>query len=657
MPVNLNTGNTAYSVNNSRIEKFLGAADRDAALRMGGWDRFKDYFRADNNKKATKIAAIYDSIVAAAPGDRTPLVMLDRFHALKRMAASPEDRAQFRATFTAPGAEAGAAPNTWGYAFSIGDTRIHEASGVPDAHESLAKTFQQAMMVTELEHHIDSLPSAFEVSETTRQVDDRYLADKVTIMAHRSHDGSPAQRLRDHLDDVFFCGDNLSRLERDPHGGPLVATFSAADGSRTETLEFNANSDPRDPLQPCGATLERWLNQKDFSSIRNLIEKKAKSVEDNKSVNDFSGMSKEVVAKVAQAVGKPVDALSLLNGSAQTELAEAIHAVYQERPESATPAIAKLFNMKIDGYTDQDPDFAVRNFLGQAFCAQNPQFLAEARQVAALAQQAQAANMGEDDAPLAGIPPVPDLRAPKGPADQFLAEHLSNYRKMNILGTVVGGSARPAGDYLVGATQDEVLAKIKEAGFTTILSIDQDPDSQGLTAAIEKAGLKHEIDETYEFPDWEYAPPDLYSKIKRFIEDKTAANERVFIHCGAGSGRTGTVLSALVLSDLVEGERSRRQQAGAGFDQGHYANAPKVSVSAEYWVPRDEDGDRVGAPLVKATSYDIPYLAAHAIQAVRDAVSDNPIHAAQAVETNEQLVDVANFAAVLLPPAPPAQFV
>ncbi|MBU6188271.1 MAG: pathogenicity island 1 effector protein SopD, partial [Betaproteobacteria bacterium] len=53
MPVNLNTGNTAYSVNNSRIEKFLGAADRDAALRMGGWDRFKDYFRADNNKKAT----------------------------------------------------------------------------------------------------------------------------------------------------------------------------------------------------------------------------------------------------------------------------------------------------------------------------------------------------------------------------------------------------------------------------------------------------------------------------------------------------------------------------------------------------------------------------------------------------------------------------
>lgn len=407
MPVNLNTGNTTYSVNISRIEKFLGAADRDAALRMGGWDRFKDYFRADNNKKATKIAAIYDSIVAAAPDDRKPLTMLDRFHALKRMAASPENRAQFRATFTAPSAEAGAAPNTWGYAFSIGNTRIHEANSIPDAAESLAKTFQQAMMVTELEHHIDSLQSEFKVSETNRQVDNRYLTDKVTIMAHRSDDGSPAKHLREHLDDAFFCGDNLSRLERGPNGGPLVATFSAADGSRNETLEFNANSDPRDPLQPCGATLERWLSKKDFSSIQNLIAKKAKSVEDNKSVNDFSGMSKAAVNKVAQAVGKPVDTLSLLDGSAQTELAEAIHAVYQARPESATPAIAKLFNMKIDGYTDQDPDFAVRNFLGQAFCAKNPQFLTEARQVATLAQQAQAANMDEDGAPPAGIPPAP----------------------------------------------------------------------------------------------------------------------------------------------------------------------------------------------------------------------------------------------------------
>ena len=657
MSVNLNTGNAAYSVNNSRIQKFLNADTRDAALQMGGWDRFKDYFRADNDKKATKIAAIYDSIVAAAPGERTPLNMLDRFHALKRLAASPEDQAQFRTTFTAPRAEAGAGSSTWGYGFSIGDARIHEDMGIPDDNASLAKTFQQAMMVKELEHHIDALQDGFQVSERARQIDDQYLAGKVTIMAHRSEDESPARRLRDNLDNGFFCGDNLKSLARAPHGGPLVATFSTRDGSRTETLEFNANSDARDPLQPCGAKLEQWLNEKNFSSIRNLIEKKAKSVEDNKSVNDFSGMSMAVLAKVGEAVGKPFEAMSLLSGSAQTELAQAIHEVYQARPESATPTIAKLFNMKIDGYTDQDPDFAVRNVLGQAFCLANPEFLAEARQVAAQVQQAQAANVDEEDSQLAGIPPVPDLRAHKTPADEFLAAHLVNYRTMNILGTVVGGGARPAGEYLLGATQDEVLAKIKEAGFTTILSIDQNRDSHGLTAAVKKAGLNHEIDDTYEFPDWNFAPRDLYSNIKDFIELKAAEGERVFIHCGAGNGRTGAVLSALVLSDLIEGERSRREEAGEGFDQGHYANLPKVSVSTQFVVTRNEEGERIGNARKEVSSYDLPYLAAHAVQAVRNAASDNPIEPGQAVETSEQLVDVAVFAQYLLPPAPAMQFV
>ena len=652
MPVNLNAGNAAYSVNNSRIQKFLSAENRDAALQMGGWDRFKDYFRADNDKKATKIAAIYDSIVAAAPGEVTPLVMLDRFHALKGMAASPEDRAQFQATFTAPSAELGANASTWSYGFSIGGTRIHEAEGIRDVHGALAKTFQQAMMVKELEHHIDSLQNDFLDSENARQLDDGYFNGKVSMMAHRSDDGAPVQRLRENLNDGFFCGDNLKSVARAPNGGPLVATFSTGDSSRTETLEFNANSDARDPLQPCGAKLEEWLNNKDFSSIRNLIEKKAKNVEDNKSVNDFAGISKTVVRKVGEAVGKPMDLLSLMNGSAQTELAEAIRDVYQARPESAKPAIAKLFNMKIEGYTDQDPDFAIKNFLGQGFYLSEPEFLTQAKQVATQAQQAQAADVDEEHAPLAGIPSVPDLRAPKQPADVFLATHLINYRTMNILGTVVGGGARPAGDYLVGASQDEVLAKIKEAGFTTILSIDQGWESQDLTEAIEKTGLNHEIDDMYEFPDWEYAPADLYSNIKDFIKAKAEIGERVFIHCGAGNGRTGTVLSALVLSDLIEGERSRRQEAGENFDLGHYADAPKVNVSTQFVVPRDEDGERIGHARQEKTSYGLPYLAAHAVQAVRDAVRDNPIEPGQAVETNEQLADVAVFAQSLLPPPP-----
>jgi hypothetical protein len=654
MPVNLNAGNAAYSVNNSRIQKFLTAENRNAALHMGGWDRFKDYFRADNDKKATKIAAIYDSIVAAAPQDRTPLNMLDRFHALKRLAASPPQQAQFRVSCTAPRAESGAG-STWSYGFSIGDTRIHETGDIPDVHESLAKTFQQAMMVKELEHHIDALQNRFQVTDSARHIDDQYFKDKTSMMAHRSDDGAPLQRLRENLDDGFFCGDNLKSVARAPNGGPLVATFSTGEGNRTETLEFNAKSNPQDPLQPCGAKLEEWLNKKDFSSIRNMIEKKAKSVEDSKSVNDFSSMSMAVLQKVGQEVGKPIDAMSLIRGSAQTELAEAIREVYQARPESATPTIAKLFNMKIEGYTDQDPDFAVRNFLGEGFCRNNPEFLTEARQVATQVQQTQAANVDDENAPLADILRVPDLRAPEEPADKFLATHLVNYRKMNILGTVVGGGARPEGKYLTGATQDEVLAQIKAAGFTTILSIDQNQNSRGLAAAISKAGLNHEIDDMYEFPDWDYSTPGLYANIKNLIETKAAQGERVFIHCGAGNGRTGTVLSALVLSDLIAGEQSRRQDAGKSFDLADYRDAPKVNVSTKYVVPRDGDNNRVGNAQEQETSFEIPYLAAHAVLAVRNAAMDNPIEPGEAVETNEQLLDVVVFAQHLLPPPPAMQ--
>lgn len=101
------------------------------------------------------------------------------------------------------------------------------------------------------------------------------------------------------------------------------------------------------------------------------------------------------------------------------------------------------------------------------------------------------------------------------------------------------------------------------------------------------------------------------------------------------------------------------EQRGQSFSRADYGAAPKVTVICDFKLPRDEDGDRevdyLGdeKPAVEEqTSYEMQYFAAHAVQAVRDAVKDNPIGAGTAVETNEQLVDVANFAQYLLPPAP-----
>lgn len=662
MPVNLSTGNGAYAVKASRIQKFVTAENRADALKMGGWDKFKDLFRGANNKKADKIANIYDSIVNAAPNNRPPLAMLDRIHALKGMAASPADRAQFSVTYQAPRADGGAPHETWGYAFAIGGTRIHEQNGLPDIHGSLGRTFEQAMLVKELEHHIDQLPHQFQQSEANRSIDQQYINDRVSIMASRADGGSGQHKttLLANLDSGFFCAANLQSVTATADGQALVAVYSSE--GETKQLEFNGKADPRDPLMPCGDTLKRWLQGEDYSSLSNLIGKKVKTIDDNKSVNDFKGLSLKVIQDVHAALGKPVDPLALMTGAAQADLAEAIRAVHEERPESSAPTIAKLFNMKIDGYTDVASDFVVENFLGKRFCDANPDFLSSARQVAANASIAPAAveDAAPDEAFVQDVPPVPDLRAPQQPADRFLAGHLVNYRKLDILGTTVGGGARPAGDYLrEGATQQQVLAEIKAAGFSTILSIDQSEDSAGLTRAIEQAGLKHEIGSQYEFPDWEHAPDDLYLGIKGFIENKARNGEKVFIHCGAGNGRTGAVLSALALSDLLGKERSSREQRGQSFTMADYAAAPRIGVSSDFKVPRDEDGDREidftgnEKPAVQeSTSYQLPYFVAHAVQAVRDAVRDSPIPTGKAVETNEQLVDVANFAQYLLPPAP-----
>jgi hypothetical protein len=662
MPVNLNTGNNTYAVNSSRIQKFITADNRADALRMGGWDRFKDLFRADTDKKATKIAQIYDSIVGAASGDRQPLTMLNRFHALKAMAATPADRTQFTTTYTAPTETT----PTWGYAFSIGDTRIHEQNGVEDVFGSLGQTFEKTMLVKELEHHLDPLAETFEQSEANRQIDQNYGDGKVSIMATRAGDDPEGSKssLSTNLDNPLCSRSNFKGLELRDNGQTMVATFEK--GGESLSLHFNANNDPRDPLMPCGDTLKRWLQDADYLSIRNLIETKAKSPDDNKSVNDFKGHSLKAIQDAYAAVGKPVDAMALMNGSVQNDLANMIREVHQENPESAQPVMAKLFNMSIAGFTDTDPDFAVRNFLGDQFCKENRAYLDAARHEAYdLRAQLQDGNLDAEGNVVQNryIPPVPNLSAAKTEADNFLASHLVNYRKMNILGTEVGGGARPAGDYLRdGATQEDVLANIKAAGFTTILSIDQNKDSRLLTEPIQRAGLKHEIGNQYKFPDWEHAPPGLYQDIKQFIEEKTAQGERVFIHCGAGNGRTGATLAALTLSDLIDKETRKRAQIGQSFDQFDYRSMPKVSIETQFEVvvgDEAEDLELLNKPPIKekTTSWDLPYIAAHAVQAVRDAVKDTA-YKADAVETNHQLWDVTIFGGFLLPPGPidPSQF-
>ena len=135
MPISVNTGSGAYSVNASRVEKFMNAEDRDQALHMGAWDKFKDLFRTGDEKKAAQIAKIYDSIVAAESAQDYPVGRAERFKRLRDM-ASEESKSQF-----ALQASKDDRTGLWSYSFAIGSDRIFERRGLLDTHHDSFESF------------------------------------------------------------------------------------------------------------------------------------------------------------------------------------------------------------------------------------------------------------------------------------------------------------------------------------------------------------------------------------------------------------------------------------------------------------------------------------------------------------------------------------
>ena len=135
MPISVNTGSGAYSVNASRVEKFMKAENRDQALHMGAWDKFKDLFRTGDDKKAVLIAKIYDSIVSAEPSQEYPVGMAERFKRLRDM-ATDESKPQFSMQSSKDDRT-----GLWSYSLSIGSDRILERQGLQDTHHDSFESF------------------------------------------------------------------------------------------------------------------------------------------------------------------------------------------------------------------------------------------------------------------------------------------------------------------------------------------------------------------------------------------------------------------------------------------------------------------------------------------------------------------------------------
>jgi hypothetical protein len=170
---------------------------------------------------------------------------------------------------------------------------------------------------------------------------------------------------------------------------------------------------------------------------------------------------------------------------------------------------------------------------------------------------------------------------PKNEFERRLATNLDAFRTISVDGIEIGGSARPAGtDYLKpGTSVSDVLSDIKSAGFTHILSLDQSerPEYTELKEGITSAGLKHLDPDELDIADAGFATGNetkLYEKskpldvnaLKKFklqVDDIKEKGGKILVHCGAGAGRTGTMLASLLLADLVknnpEYERSARK--------------------------------------------------------------------------------------------------
>jgi len=229
----------------------------------------------------------------------------------------------------------------------------------------------------------------------------------------------------------------------------------------------------------------------------------------------------------------------------------------------------------------------------------------------------------------------PGSIAPKNEHDRFLAANLVNYRKMNICGTEVGGGARPAGNYLGGRPQQEVLEAIA-GSYQTVLSIDHSDESKALGTKLAALGLRHETGAQYHFPDWTSGDNKLFDDIRKFIQSENAEGRKVFIHCGAGNGRTGTVLAALVAGDMMKNQLQNQPSFGL---RDLEANPSDFSTKFE----ADGDVDAL------VSTQKLPTLSVNAMKAVREAVQGNTGGVGNAIETDQQASAVAMYTRMLVP--------
>lgn len=219
---------------------------------------------------------------------------------------------------------------------------------------------------------------------------------------------------------------------------------------------------------------------------------------------------------------------------------------------------------------------------------------------------------------------------------QALQRALQQYRTVQFDGRQVGGAARPHGYYIYGATQAETFDQLRKAGYNTILSIDDGSETTEMKKSVPKE-FRHETGPQFVIKDFTHPSIRTLVQIKDFVDSAHREDGKVLIHCGAGAGRTGTVLASLVLADLVKQER-------VGKLDYSVADAAKNIVSVEVeWSHEDGDANLFD----RAKTIPVPKIVADAINTVRQA-DEATTHKEQSVETDYQVGGLMSYLGYLL---------